>query len=1319
MAICTVVTLLLLLTITASSGSLTPQVNYVQPFSDLVSCTSNPCTFDQYAHYPDEYFHSNTTFMFLPGGHLLNNSLYLHSIQNVSFQGMLMEGSVTISLGPQVGLNFANCDSIEIKSLNFLLSGNFEYRLMFSDSNNIKLHNILISTEEENNTGYGAIISQASAINISDSSFVGLVGRNGAALLALNSSGILFTGSNNFSNNTAKLGGAIHSIDSTLEFTEIASFINNAAISDESDTLYFSYTSIDYIGLGGAIFAENTRVIINGCAQFLDNNAAYRGGAIAAVNSSTLLFNGSQCFSEIYPTTVLFNGNHVTSTGVSEDTDKSGSGGAIFTYNCIVNITNISLFNNLSPGNGGAAQFYQSDVTLSNIIAVNNSADNFFGGAIHLISCKQVLIGGDNDFINNSAMAYGGAINVYQTQFLKIGGKNSFKGNTAYGGGALGIYKLPGMINFICGDSIMFKGNSAYSGGAVYVYNATIHFCGNNMFAESVADYQGGALYIEASTVLFNGTNMTLFYDNAATYGGSVASLDSRINLYGKIQFHNNSATAGNGGAMALYGISKVVLNPLTVVDFLENHAQFDGGAIYFEDLNCYVANDAKPECFIILNTTYSLLNNSSILLNFTNNMAAKNGPVLYGGQLGRCKLLFNSNKAIDTCGDTIEVQDNAYEIIVMNISTISFVGANEQQSHVIASPPEKLCLCNNISYECASDFRSLLKYEEVVPGQAFEIAMVAQDLYGYNIQGIQIAILSDAGKRYTLTQENNTITSLSCRNFTYRLSVESTNAYPIFTFYIPVLCRSRSNNISLGIKIKLCPVGFTFSIKKRTCVCANIVTKFTQECNVDNQSVNRSRNNFWIKITDRYFLIYERSCPLDYCKVQIVSITPSEPDVQCLEGRTGKICGSCKQYEGYSLVLGSLQCQKRCYNSSVSLLLIIPFGVLGILLIALLFLLRLTVSAGTINGMIFYANIVQANHQIFLPKITSKFNVFVVFISWLNLDFGIQACFFEKMDIYSYSWLQFLFPLYLWILMVIIIVSAHYSRRVAKRLGHNPVAVLATVLLISYGKMLKAIIVPLSPAILKKVTQSESNISKEIVWLYNGDISYGEPKHIILVVVAILVLVILFLPYTLLLLCGRYFQMKSQWRILSWINKLKPFMDAYHAPFRKGKCYWSGLFLLVRCGLFLNVAFTPDYAINLTVVSSIVAGLAIIKGQVYEKWYNDFLETFFLLNLCILSIGTLYVQSEDFSDPQEVARLQNILSSVSVGIAFLCFIGIILFHVYRRIRELKLFQKINMRKSYSLNKKSDENAYKEQNLEITISNSSISLRELLLDDDS
>ena len=109
----------------------------------------------------------------------------------------------------------------------------------------------------------------------------------------------------------------------------------------------------------------------------------------------------------------------------------------------------------------------------------------------------------------------------------------------------------------------------------------------------------------------------------------------------------------------------------------------------------------------------------------------------------------------------------------------------------------------------------------------------------------------------------------------------------------------------------------------------------------------------------------------------------------------------------------------------------------------------------------LFYANIIQANHQAFFPR--TKINFFTVFISWLNLDLGIETCFYDGIDIYAYSWFQFLFPFYVWFLVGCIILACRYSQSIAKRFGQNPVAVLATLLLMSYSKILQTIIVPLS----------------------------------------------------------------------------------------------------------------------------------------------------------------------------------------------------------------------------------------------------------------
>ena len=80
---------------------------------------------------------------------------------------------------------------------------------------------------------------------------------------------------------------------------------------------------------------------------------------------------------------------------------------------------------------------------------------------------------------------------------------------------------------------------------------------------------------------------------------------------------------------------------------------------------------------------------------------------------------------------------------------------------------------------------------------------------------------------------------------------------------------------------------------------------------------------------------------------------------------------------------------------------------------------LDLTVEGGTINGLIFYANI-HVFRDIFIPFKQTTFSA--VFISWLNLELGIDTCFVEGMDAYSKVWIQILFPAYVIFLQILIV---------------------------------------------------------------------------------------------------------------------------------------------------------------------------------------------------------------------------------------------------------------------------------------------------------
>ena len=69
----------------------------------------------------------------------------------------------------------------------------------------------------------------------------------------------------------------------------------------------------------------------------------------------------------------------------------------------------------------------------------------------------------------------------------------------------------------------------------------------------------------------------------------------------------------------------------------------------------------------------------------------------------------------------------------------------------------------------------------------------------------------------------------------------------------------------------------------------------------------------------------------------------------------------------------------------------------------ALLALSNMTVSTGTLNGLILFANVIRTNQSSFLAPESAT--LLRVFIAWLNLDLGISTCLYDGMDMYAKVW--------------------------------------------------------------------------------------------------------------------------------------------------------------------------------------------------------------------------------------------------------------------------------------------------------------------------
>ncbi len=136
--------------------------------------------------------------------------------------------------------------------------------------------------------------------------------------------------------------------------------------------------------------------------------------------------------------------------------------------------------------------------------------------------------------------------------------------------------------------------------------------------------------------------------------------------------------------------------------------------------------------------------------------------------------------------------------------------------------------------------------------------------------------------------------------------------------------------------------------------------------CNLSTQTVQRSGTE-WVNASFQNNgyrgMIVNKYCPNNYCRPEPVDVNLEHPDTQCAFSHSGSLCGGCQS--GLSLALGSAQC-RTCSNDYLALL--IPFALAGFALVFLIKLLSLTVAEGTLNGLIFYANIVRANQVAWIP---------------------------------------------------------------------------------------------------------------------------------------------------------------------------------------------------------------------------------------------------------------------------------------------------------------------------------------------------------------
>ena len=1169
------------------SGYVTASEYYVSadPNGDPCPHTNLPChNLSYYTANWSSYFTDDTIFYFLNGTHILQGTLEISGVSNITLQGLgrieqgfhetVMQSTSLIKCNDynRGGIQFTSSSDVVLESLTIANCGvfyNTSYQqinvsLLIVDTDNITLEWVSI----QNGSGFGLFLVNAFDLLIANSSFA----QNQPLEMCFDCSG-----------GNVYIWYDDQTINKTLCSVDIVQSNFTFGLNLEVCSIE-EYIKSQYVSPSGGLTISLLHTQSYNIQFNIDNVVFYNNTANAGANF-VFLAHYTGVYSLTMSNTISTYGKTLISyTGIYDCTLAAGM--------------------TLLQSNGAN----ESEITIKNCTFEHNLAELFGGG---------VSVGWSNT---------PGNIKFYNCTIYN---------NTAYYGSAMLLYEFNSTLRFHFAD-IMFDSNKVF-----YKFDR----------------FQGAISLIYINNAIFENIEVS----NHDTTG--LLSYRSYVTFLKNCKFVNNSGTLGGG--MALYDSSYLILKEETNISFVNNYASESGGGIFVSEAS--INRNIPTGCFFIPE-----YHSTNATLHFVDNTAEISGDVLYGGDVDYCLTAHQFHHL--------------------------FHYSQQKGSSVVSSDPIQVCFCEVNEPNCSIKNINIT----AIPGIDNSISLATVGSKNGLTNGVIKFTPSDVQ-----TANNKLIPS--CTDVTFSVtansSLNTTQVYVTLEKSIKPLYDPFAKVID--ITIQSCPIGFPLDIKNNTCVCrSELIEPPAINCDINTQIITR-KGDLWIGYeNDHDCLIVYENCPFDYCSDNNISFTFNTSNEQCLHNRSGLLCGQCAK--GFSLMLGSNNCG-QCTNNNIAL--IIPFALAGIALVTFVITLNLTMSVGTINGLIFYANVVKIYEHIFFPK--GPITLLSLFISWLNLDLGIETCFIDGMGSCTKTWLQFIFPTYVWFLLILIVILSRYSSKVVRLVGRQVIPVLANMILLSYNKLIRTVFLVLRYTDVP--CSGEKNVSFKL-WYIDATVPYLTGCHIPLFLFSLAVLILLIIPYTFYLLTIPLFEGPlSKYICCQKLSTyMKPFFDAYGGPY-KDKCrFWTGFLLLVRLVLALVVSVDTEATVSLDVLTSILVVIIFmylpLRG-VYQQRPLACLELFFILNLILMA----YINAQTFNEKKGEA-----LTKVLISLAFVVFCGILIYHVWDRFLKSRLQERIQK----SFKTQSDIPANDDNEIELTtlsVDNITYSvmseLREPLLDD--
>ena len=799
----------------------------------------------------------------------------------------------------------------------------------------------------------------------------------------------------------------------------------------------------------------------------------------------------------------------------------------------------------------------------------------------------------------------------------------------------LASYPMAGTIRITFKDVLFKDTYSSRLGSCMYV---TRHF---SVFDGKTISSKHVEVILESVTVMNNTQYFTfepfsrnglfmirdiarLVLNGWSNFTGNVGSVfdiaDTSIILAGTLNFEGNNGSTGT--VFNVVGSGRFYLQSGLRAQFIRNNAIHSGGAIYaFDELfdNCM---------FILANYTSP---NVSIL--FINNTARDCGKSVFSYKIYNC---FSNGYYYNV---------SSARKLFQYISNGTLDGPG-----ILSTLPLNICHCH--SDICVKQDGAIAVY----PGMALQLSLAAGDGFkSFIYTEVSVSIITLDKNNFSrpvvfwrVSNDKQVLRQGECTliNVTFFKNDESLNPTEAF---LAVTASTITSHFKLSIYLRDCPVGFEFNPFTGKCNCSSVLYKVPNvlpKCMIFSKGLNITATIMyssvgmpvaWIgMIILNGTYLFEMSSACFCCNYDrkydtfIVNVTDNtvfigeSKDLHaiksfCPRNRGGVMCSNCTP--GYSVVFSSLDCIK-CSNWW--LLTIVAYGMAGPLLIYLIYALKLTLTTGLINGIIFYAQIVCISEQTKLGSSLHNLTFYyytiakgLISLLSFNINFNIPLCFYDGMTELWKSFLSFLFPVYLLAIVIGLIIISRYSVRLSNRIADSSVQVLVTVVHLSFTTLLTSTLDVFTPVY---VYTNTSDVPLK-VWQNDGTMEYGKGGHLILMIVTGVVVGPILITYLTVLLAGRP---------LMKINKvreyLRPIYEAIHAPYKHNKEFFSSITIILVIFLYLmNDTFVtkdPTKGLLLSVPFIMVYFILVVFYHPFKDVHLN------ILNAFLVSITSVVVSS-------------------------------------------------------------------------------------------